>query len=528
MTSEFDLQWGSPTVQRLPDGLRSIRRAMPTDAFWSAWRTGKEGLRAKGYGVTQVNGVWLVTHWSIPTPAPAASVKADVPLDPVRPLHNARGLVPYQIEPTAWLLRSLRQFGAALDASDTGVGKTYMAMAVARELNLVPLVVCPKVAMPGWERVARHMNHPVRIINYEKVRMGNTPWCKRRSVRVGPDRAVETFVWSKEVRLLFFDEAHKCAGTDTLNSSLMIGAALQGTPTLAISATAVENPLHMRALGFLLQLHGLKDFWDWAAAHGCYRNQWDGWEFGGTDEDLLQIRREVFPARGIRVTVKELGSQFPDSQVSTELIPVDDVEAVNRSHEAVAEALERVRRQEDADEESELNGAEHLVARLRARQTAELQKLPAVAELTKAALDEGRSVFITVNFNDSITALRQMLKVPVSVIIGGQSSAERDAEVQRFQSNRVHVCIANGNAGGQSVNLHDVHHQRPRTALHLPGEDCRLEKQRLGRVRRQGGTVSIQRILYAAGTVEEQMADRMEAKLRHMDLFNDGPDTISP
>ena len=57
MTSEFNLQWGSPTVQRLPDGLRSIRRAMPTDAFWSAWRTGKEGLRAKGYGVTQVNGV---------------------------------------------------------------------------------------------------------------------------------------------------------------------------------------------------------------------------------------------------------------------------------------------------------------------------------------------------------------------------------------------------------------------------------------------------------------------------------------
>lgn len=525
MTSEFNLQWGSPTVQRLPEGLRQTRRAVPTDAFWAAWRRSKEGLKAKGYGLTQINGVWLVTHWSSPTPAPGVNSKADAKLDPVTPLRDERGLLDYQRTPAAMLARSLRQFGGALDASDTGVGKTYMAMAVARELNLVPLVICPKAVMPSWDRVSTQLRHPLRCINYEKVRLGNTPWCKRKSVKLSADRAVETFVWSREVRLLIFDEVHRCAGTDTLNASLLIGAALQQVPTLALSATAAHNPLHMRALGFLLGLHGLRDFWDWAAAHGCYRNQWEGWEFGGTDEDILQIRSEIFPSRGVRVTVGELGSQFPPTQIATELVPVDDPETVNRAHEALRKAMDdlHAKSADDADK----NGAEHLVADLRARQQSELQKLPAVAELTRDALAEGRSVFVAVNFTDSVKALQDMLNRKDTVtVVGGQKTAEREAGIAAFQANRARVLIANLAAGGVGISLHDLHGTHPRTALILPGNDPRLLKQALGRVWRQGGSPSLQRILYAAGTVEERLADRMEQKLRNLDLLNDGLDGL--
>lgn len=526
MTPEFNLQWGAPTVQRLDDGLRTTRRATPTEAFWAAWRRNRDGLTAKGYGVTKRGDVWVVTHWSKPVAAPPANAKADVPLDPPRPLRNVAGLLPYQWSPTSQLLRSLHQFNGVLDASDTGVGKTYMAMAVARELGVVPLVVCPKTVIPSWQRVAAHMGHPVRCVNYEKVRMGSTPWCKRRSVRLSDKRAVEAFVWGNDVKLLLFDEVHRCAGTDTLNSALLVGAALQSVPTIAMSATAATNPMHMKALGFLLGLHGLRDFWEWAAAHGCFRNQWDGWEFGGDDEDILQIRNEIFPARGIRVTVASLGDQFPPTQISTELIPVESPAEIDRCHAAVHEALAKVRASSEQDEQ-DANGAEHLVARLRARQTAELLKLPAIAELTKDALAEGRSVFVALNFNDSVTALRGLLgTLRCSLIVGGQSADERDRSHSDFQANRTRVCIANGAAGGVGISLHDTHGTHPRTALLLPGEDPRVLKQLLGRVWRKGGTTSIQRILYAAGTVEESQAERMETKLRNLDLFNDGLDGL--
>ena len=100
--------------------------------------------------------------------------------------------------------------------------------------------------------------------------------------------------------------------------------------------------------------------------------------------------------------------------------------------------------------------------------------------------------------------------------------AERDRNHAAFQANRHRVCIANGAAGGVGISLHDIHGTHPRSAFHLPGEDTRVMKQLLGRVWRQGGTKSIQRILYAAGTVEELMADRMDERLRNLDLFNDG------
>jgi hypothetical protein len=107
-------------------------------------------------------------------------------------------------------------------------------------------------------------------------------------------------------------------------------------------------------------------------------------------------------------------------------------------------------------------------------------------------------------------------------VVGGQKTAEREAGIAAFQGNRARVLIANLAAGGVGISLHDLHGTHPRTALILPGNDPRLLKQALGRVWRQGGSPSLQRILYAAGTVEERLADRMEQKLRNLDLLNDG------
>lgn len=519
MTSEFNLQWSPPTVQNTKNGVRNLRTATPTPEFWQAWRTGKEGLRAKGYSVSRpaAGADWQVCHWQIPAPTPAVE---DGPLERPQPLTHPAGLLDYQRPAVAALVRSLRQYGAALDASDTGTGKTYTSLAAFRELGITPTVVCPKAVIPSWIRAARHLGMSCNPINYERVRTGNTPIGRWQTVP-GP-RQVERFVWGQTVAGLIFDEAHRCKSTKSQNADLLIGAALQELPTIAASATAATNPMEMRALGFLLGLHGLRDFWTWAEAHGCYKNQWDGWEWGGADEDIATIHRQVFPARGVRIRISDLGDAFPKTQISTELIPVASPEKIDKAFEAAREAIAAVRTKAAKDS----SNAEHLTAQLRSRQVSELQKVPALVELTKDALSEGRSVFIGLNFSDSIDAVRLSLKdVPCSIVRGDQTDEERELAISRFQADKVRVIVANLRAGGVGISLHDLHGRYPRTALICPGWSPTDLKQALGRVWRSGGkSTSIQRILYAADTVEERVAQRIEEKLRTLAILNDGVD----
>lgn len=520
MTSEFNLIWSPPTVQNTKNGVRNLRTASPTEEFWAAWRRSKEGLKSKGYSVSRLvaGGDWQVCHWQVPTASPASS-EITVLERPVA-LTRPDGLLDYQKPAVAALVRSLRQFGHAIDASDTGTGKTFSTLGAAREMGLTPTVICPKAVIPSWIRAAKHLGIACNAINYEKVRTGNTPYGKWVPVKGLGN--VERFQWSQQVGMLIFDEVHRCKSTKSQNADLLIGAALQGLPTIAASATAATNPMEMRALGFLLGLHGLRDFWSWAEAHGCYRNQWDGWEWGGADEDIAAIHRQVFPAKGIRVRISDLGDAFPKTQIRTELIPVSAPDKIDKAYASVREAIAEVHEKARTDN----SGAEHLTAQLRARQVSELQKIPALIELAKDAIAERRSVFIGVNFSDSIDAVRTSLKdIPCSIIRGEQTADERQRNIDAFQSDKTRVVIANLRAGGVGVSLHDLNGKFPRTALICPGWSPTDLKQALGRVWRAGGkSTSIQRILYAADTVEERVAERIEERLRTLAILNDGID----
>ena len=53
-------------------------------------------------------------------------------------------LLDYQIQHTENLVRILTKNKTCLDASDTGTGKTYTAIAACSILNLKPIIICPK------------------------------------------------------------------------------------------------------------------------------------------------------------------------------------------------------------------------------------------------------------------------------------------------------------------------------------------------------------------------------------------------
>ena len=91
-----------------------------------------------------------------------------------------------------------------------------------------------------------------------------------------------------------------------------------------------------------------------------------------------------------------------------------------------------------------------------------------------------------------------------------------------FQRNEIHVVIANIQAGGVGVSLHDPEGQRSRLSIISPTFSAADLRQALGRVHRSGGAASIQKICFAAGTCEEHTAKICAAKLAQIDLLNDG------
>lgn len=191
------------------------------------------------------------------------------------------------------LVQAIRSNHAAVDSSSTGTGKTLCASEVAKVLGYKMLVIAPKATLENWRRVAAEQEAGVLgVINYEKLRTGKTEFGFWKSGH---------FIFNIPAgTMLVFDEAHACKGLYTKNAKMMLAA--KGRPTLILSATLAENPTEMRALGFLLNLHRLHDFYGWALKNGCGTNPWGALEFKSKSEEALRaldsLRRAIYPRRG--------------------------------------------------------------------------------------------------------------------------------------------------------------------------------------------------------------------------------------
>ena len=72
------------------------------------------------------------------------------------PNNITKKLLQYQIDHTLNLVTILKKNNSALDASDTGTGKTYCSIATCKYLNLEPIIICPKSVISSWIRVCKY------------------------------------------------------------------------------------------------------------------------------------------------------------------------------------------------------------------------------------------------------------------------------------------------------------------------------------------------------------------------------------
>ncbi|NBQ65785.1 MAG: hypothetical protein EBT95_09730, partial [Verrucomicrobia bacterium] len=76
---------------------------------------------------------------------------------------------------------------------------------------------------------------------------------------------------------------------------------------------------------------------------------------------------------------------------------------------------------------------------------------------------------------------------------------------------------------GVGVSLHDENGIRPRSSLICPTYSAIDLKQALGRIHRAGAkSKAVQRIIFAADSIEETVMKKVKAKLKNIETLNDG------
>lgn len=404
----------------------------------------------------------------------------------------------WQVEPVRILTEALRNERSAIDASDTGTGKTFTALFAVKALGLPVAVVCPKSVIHSWKEAAAKLGVPVIFIK-------NVEALKRDTSRVRQIGRRWQWCLPKEC-VVIFDEVHRFSSPTSQNGYLL--AACPAKRTLLLSATAMSDPTKMRAIGHKLGLTTWEQWEDWCARHSCRRGDWGGLEFHGGAEVLDRIHRQIFhTGRGTRVRISDLGDAFPRNTHVTRLVPVANQRAID---EAYADELRTL----EADAET------HLAAMTRARQIAEHEKLPAMIEATEDFVAQGSNVVLGVNYRDSLDRLREAFP-GCAVVYGGQN--DRTENIDLFRRNKTSVCAVMMQAGGCGLNgLQDLE-GRPRVSVYSPGWSAIDVQQFVGRIHRADSlSPSVQYAFFAEGTVDEKIREKVEAKKLNFSLLNDG------
>jgi superfamily II DNA or RNA helicase len=420
-----------------------------------------------------------------------------------------KSLYPVQENHKKILMDAIGKHGAALDASATGTGKTVVAADIAASITDPCFVVCPKALVPMWKaEMADRSVEPIGVINYEKLRRG----CEFGGWR-GPQ-----WVWKIPTgTFVIWDEVQKCKSPNSLNSKLLLAS--KEHFNLMLSATAAESPAEMRALGYILGLHKLGNWWPWAVERGCRVDHWGHLAFDNDPAILQELHKEIFPERGHRLKVSDLADHFTETQII--LTPLDFGNEVKKLYAEMEKELADLA--ETMKNDSKSPGAQKLIITLRARQSVELCKVPLMLEMIEDLRAEGQSVVVFVNFDDTLEALHGRMKEPAAIIRGGQSEAYRRLQMEHFQENLVGVLLCNIQAGGVGLSLHDLKGGHPRTAIISPSWSAFDVLQALGRIHRaEGKTPTQQHVLFAAGTIEEQVHRVVQDKIVNIGILNDG------
>jgi superfamily II DNA or RNA helicase len=474
-------------------------------------------------------------------------------------------LLDHQIKHYSNIKNSITKYSRALDASDTGTGKTYISVKICLDLGLIPWVICPKSVVASWLRVIKQAKiKKYNIITYEQLAL-STDLINKNNLSDEYDwkfEADDNFKSNKKKNYLFiYDEAHKCKNSKTINSKILLSLSKYPVKILLLSATIIDKPLYFIPFGIVLKLYNSEqEGLDWMSktiSVGGIKN---------SSNPMIHIHKVLFNDYASRMRIDDTIGVFKENKIFFEGITMKNYWEIEQKYDKINIILEQAKKNKktnkstktnksnkskkisDIDEESndkniveedlydnvefydpdivkddESEKKENSLATIqRLRQEIEFLRVDTICEMTSKYLTQQKSVAIFVNFTKTIKELSNRLNCNC-IIWGSQTLKERTKSIDDFCSDKSRIIICNTMSGGVGVSLNDTIGNHPRVSIISPTWSAQDLIQVLGRIHRaMGKTDCEQFIIFCKGTIEESVGNVIKQKINNIRSFNDG------
>lgn len=479
-------------------------------------------------------------------------------------------LLEHQNEHYENIKKSIINNSRALDASDTGTGKTYVSVKICKNLGLIPWVICPKSVVSSWNNIIRQSGiKKFYIITYEQLIL-STNLIEKKTIS-----GIDEYDWKfetndifkdkqKEKYLFIYDEAHKCKNIKTINSKIIVSLAKYSVKILLLSATIIDKPLYFIPFGIVLGLYkNIQEGMDWMGKTISSKSK--------SSNPMLPMHKILFPQYASRMRIDDTVGVFKNNKIMFEGIQMKNYWEIEQKYDKINKILEFNKENKltkstkttkstkstksiknnntfpDNENESEsMNGVDEYdddeenldmvvddknkkskksggIGKIqKIRQEIELLRVDSICELTHKYLMQNKSIAIFVNFTETIKQLALRLNSNC-IIWGSQSLRERSKAIDDFCSDKSRIIICNTMSAGTGISLHDTLGQFPRVSIISPTWSAQDLIQVLGRIHRaMGKTDCEQLIIFCKGTIEESVGNVIKQKINNIRMFNDG------
>lgn len=452
------------------------------------------------------------------------------------------------------ILNILKKHSRALDASETGTGKTYISAKICKDLNLIPFVICPKSMKSDWLKILNEFGIRNRCIySYTSLLFNKdiVEYDTDKNIckwKIDNNKLLNTDL-SKFI--FIYDEAHKCKNKDSANSKLLLDLSTYNTKIMLLSATIADKISYFLPFGLVLKLYkSLGDGTKWL--ENIYEKN---------KNHMIGIHKVLFNEYASKMTVSETKGIFKKNMIHFEGFQMNNYFEIELKYEHVAQIMNMKRKkaikkekkkeidkinknkvlgnefdveqiqsdEELVKEENELSEeteeekvASKNVLLIKLRQEIELLKVDTIVKLTQQHIKNNKSVVIFVNFTETINQLCTRLNTNC-IVWGSQSLEERNRNITNFTEDKERIIICNITSGGTGVSLHDKHGKYPRVTLISPTWSAQDFLQSMGRIHRAlMKTDAEQFIVYCKNTVEENVGKVMKQKLENISALTTG------